>query len=181
MLESNLGNGRRPRTAGKLRKLIESRCRPKAYRASFFLPSLQINVLATWYLVQLILPTVTKTASTYYSPGARRGSKTLVKPHISIVSSGLHHIASFKDAKQDNILGSMNKEPKSFGAAMRYMDTKVMEVYLVREFLKRHGSEVDGIVLNTSNPGWCHSAVSIQAKLFSFASSRRLIQRHFRP
>lgn len=114
---------------------------------------------------------MTKTASTFYPPpSSTRSTPALSKPHLDIVSSGLHYLAKFKEGEKDNILGAMNEQQKSYAVLPRYQDTKLMEVYLVGEFLKRHGREVEGIVINTSNPGWCDTSVSLRCSDFGIFS-----------
>jgi hypothetical protein len=58
------------------------------------------------------------------------------------------------------ILQEMN-DPKSFNDLERYMDSKIMEMYLVREIAEH--ADVQGVVLNAANPGWCHSGVRSRA------------------
>lgn len=149
------------RMDGRLRKYILSNTQecfivPNAQFIFSF--SLQVNCLSTFYLSLLLLPLMQRTASSFY-PSNRPG--TLSKPHMTLVTSGLHFLASLSAKSKPEILAAMNV-PKGWGADARYNDTKLMVVFWVKALAERvqraSASTMGGggsVIVNGVNPGFC--------------------------
>ncbi|KAG8826322.1 hypothetical protein FRC19_009282 [Serendipita sp. 401] len=115
---------------------------------------LQTNVLSTFLLATLVAPLLINTAKL---PPPKPG--ILLKPHLVIVSSDVHFIASLKDQHQPAILSSLNTQPAKFDPGDRYRDTKLMDVLLTRQLAEhpKLKQEASGIVICGVNPGFCRS------------------------
>ncbi|KAF3941814.1 hypothetical protein ABW19_dt0207673 [Dactylella cylindrospora] len=121
----------------------------------------QVNVLATAYLTLLLLPKIKQSFDK--TPGAYDNGKLM--PTLVVVSSDVHFISGLKQKKHIDeklgILNALNNKAESHNPG-RYADTKLMEVFFVRElanYLETHG-QADDIVLNTVNPGLCKSELA---------------------
>ncbi|KAK6530993.1 hypothetical protein TWF281_007819 [Arthrobotrys megalospora] len=113
--------------------------------------TLQVNVLSTAYLSLLLLPKIRQS----YDNGS-----TLM-PALVIVTSDTHYWASFKQRKSAGenlgILKAMN-DSKQTGGMDKYMTSKLLEIYFVRELSKWVDKSYRGeVVVTCVNPGLCHS------------------------
>lgn len=75
--------------------------------------TLQVNVISTYWLGELLLPLLQKTAS-LPSP-----SSTILKPHMSIVGSFVHFLASFPEQNEEKPLAVLNDKSR-FGAMVYF-------------------------------------------------------------
>jgi retinol dehydrogenase 12 len=116
-----------------------------------FEQTIQVNVINTLLLALGILPKLLSTAHEF--PNA--------KPHLEIVSSEAHRFTKFPTINQPDIYDSFNDE-NQFDPMDRYSISKLLEVLFVRELanrLQRAREEAAAVVINTVNPGMCHSDV----------------------
>ncbi|KAK4990068.1 hypothetical protein LTR66_006906 [Elasticomyces elasticus] len=116
--------------------------------------TLEVNVLATFLLFLLLLPKMKETAQKYR-----------VRPHLSIVSSEVHHFATFAEGRvpaDQSILKTLNTEETAKMSA-RYTASKAMEILIFNqictEIRNAHpdASTSYPVILNILNPGFCHS------------------------
>ncbi|KAK6337309.1 hypothetical protein TWF730_002714 [Orbilia blumenaviensis] len=114
--------------------------------------TLQVNVLSTAYLSLLLLPKIRQSYD----------SASTLMPSLVIVTSDTHYWASFKQRKMAGeklgILKAMNDEKQTNVGMDKYMVTKLLEVYFVRELAKWVDRNYRGeVVVTCVNPGLCHS------------------------
>ncbi|KAF1982919.1 short-chain dehydrogenase/reductase-like protein [Aulographum hederae CBS 113979] len=110
--------------------------------------TIAVNVLSTFLMALLLLPTLRKSAI-----------KTGVTPHLCIVSSEAHFMAKFPEAKSPSIFAAL-ADPNSKNHDQKYNISKLLEVLLVRELASRlspPGTSSPAIILNTLTPGLCNS------------------------
>ncbi|CCA72831.1 related to short-chain dehydrogenase/reductase family protein, putative-Penicillium marneffei [Serendipita indica DSM 11827] len=115
--------------------------------------ALQTNVISTYLLTLLVTDKLVQTAKL---PAPKAG--VIFKPHLVIVASDVHYMASLNDRKEANIFQALNREDRFDGAA-RYQDSKLIEVLLTRFLAKqsKFSLESTGVVMCTVNPGLCYS------------------------
>jgi retinol dehydrogenase 12 len=121
------------------------------YTNEGFEQTIQVNVINTLLLALGILPKLLSTRSEF--PDA--------KPHLEIVSSEAHRFTKFPTVNQPDIYASFNDE-KQFDPMDRYNVSKLLEILFVRELvhrLEKTWNEPAPVVINTVNPGMCHSDV----------------------
>ena len=137
-----------------------------------FESSVTVNVVSTFLMALLLLPTLRRTAS-----------KHNVQTHLSIVSSDAHYFVSnclfntqwvFRRPRQPNsCIKARFKErqsPSIFEAFRseadmtedRYNTTKLIVVFIVRELAhamarSRPGNEDTPVIVNVINPGYCRT------------------------
>jgi len=104
------------------------------------------NVLSTFLLAFLLLPHL-KTVAERHS----------IRPVVSVTASDVHFLTAFpeRDA-QPSILAELSNE-KTARMGDRYNVSKLLEVFLVREFGVRFPAETYPVTLNCLTPGWCVS------------------------
>ncbi|KAG9057059.1 hypothetical protein FS842_008721 [Serendipita sp. 407] len=121
---------------------------------------LQTNVLSTFLLAMLVAPLLISTAQL---PAPKSGIS--LKPHLVIVVSDVHFIASLKDKHKPNILSSINTRPAKFDSGGRYQDSKLIDVLLTRQLAEhpKLKQETSGIVICGVNPGFCRSELMREA------------------
>ncbi|KAG8791950.1 hypothetical protein FRC17_008672 [Serendipita sp. 399] len=115
---------------------------------------LETNVLSTFLLATLVAPLLVDTAKL---PPPKAG--IALKPHLVIVASDVHTIATLHAKNRPNILDALNTRPDKFNGGARYEDTKLMDILLTRKLpeIPRFNQETSGIVICNVNPGFCRS------------------------
>ncbi|KAK6500122.1 hypothetical protein TWF481_010478 [Arthrobotrys musiformis] len=126
--------------------------------------TLQVNVLSTAYLSLLLVPKIRESYD---------NSSTLM-PALVIVTSDTHYWAHFKQRKaageELGILKAMNDEKETGGSMDKYMTSKLLEIYFVRELSKWVDRNYRGeVVITCVNPGLCHSELIRETGLVRWA------------
>ncbi|KAI9883361.1 MAG: hypothetical protein M1823_004873 [Watsoniomyces obsoletus] len=106
-----------------------------------------VNVISTFLLALLLLPKLRETAKSFK-----------VTPRLVVVSSEVHHWTAFPERNSERIFEELRVEEKA-RMMDRYNVSKLLEVLIVRE-LAEHTSKSDKsdkVIINTVNPGFCHS------------------------
>ena len=118
--------------------------------------SITVNVLSTFLQLLLILPLMEKTA--------KMSPSSMPKPRICVVGSEVHSHVTFNSADypEGKMLETMSVEEtnKDKIDKRRYPESKLLQILVLRavaEGMKKHDS---GVILNTLNPGLCHSSLS---------------------
>ena len=113
---------------------------------------IDVNVIGTFYLALLMLPKLKSSAKEFGT-----------KPRLTIVSSEVHAFSKFPEWKEDNIFAKLDDQ-QTARMSERYPTSKLLEVLTVREIAPNmHG---DGVILNMTNPGLCHSELSREGGWF---------------
>jgi retinol dehydrogenase 12 len=107
--------------------------------------SVETNVIATFLLALLLLPKLKETADRFS-----------IKPYLVIVSSDVHYMANFNERKSPKIFDAL-QDKENTDMNDRYNVTKLLEVYVVREWVRLYMSNDYPVILNAVNPGLCHS------------------------
>jgi retinol dehydrogenase 12 len=115
--------------------------------------TVETNVISTFLLALLLLPKLKETADRFS-----------IKPYLVIISSDVHYIASFDERKSPKIFDALKDEKKT-NMNDRYNVTKLLEVYVVREWARLYMSNDYPIILNAVNPGLCHSELTREVGL----------------
>ncbi|KAF4311833.1 short-chain dehydrogenase [Botryosphaeria dothidea] len=105
--------------------------------------TVQVNVIGTMLLAVLLLPALKKTSLKYN-----------ITPHLTIVSSTLHHDAKFVEGQRDDIFAAL-AENNPANMEDRYAVSKLLEVYAVRELAGLLPVDKTGVVINLLCPGLC--------------------------
>jgi len=113
--------------------------------------TIAVNVVGTFLMALNLLPIMRKS-----------GRKTGVVPRLTITSSEVHAWSQFAERQADSIFEELKKNDKGY-MGDRYNTSKLLEVFTIRSLAKQmqegpHASEP--IVLNTVNPGLCHSSLA---------------------
>jgi retinol dehydrogenase 12 len=105
------------------------------------------NVISTFLLAVLLLPKMKATAQ-----------KFNVQPHLSIVSSEMHFLTSFRERndKSGKLFEVLKDRSKSYQTD-RYGVSKLMEIFIVRQIVEEYAKEGYPVIINSINPGLCHS------------------------
>lgn len=113
--------------------------------------SLQVSALSTFYLCLLLTPLLQETSKSHYN--SPPSPESLSKPHLSIVTSGLHYMTTFapRKAPAGGMLLAMNDQ-KKYGVDERYNESKVMVVWFAKSLAQQVG---DSVIVNSVNPGYC--------------------------
>jgi len=108
--------------------------------------TIKVNVISTFLLSFLLLPKLRETAV-----------KFNVTPHLTVVSSEVHFFAAFDERKHTStsIFETFSDQSKS-SIMDRYNVSKLLEVLLVRALVDNVGQNYP-VIINTVNPGFCHS------------------------
>ncbi|CCA72832.1 hypothetical protein PIIN_06768 [Serendipita indica DSM 11827] len=135
--------------------------------------TLQINVLSTHLLTLLVHDKLVRTARL---PPPKVGVN--FKPHLVIVSSGVHLVAPFKDKNQANIFAALNTESR-YVQGDRYFDSKLLEILITRHISKipKFSQEASGVVMCTVNPGFCRSELMRRSPSAAIAVVGTLLMR----
>jgi NAD(P)-dependent dehydrogenase (short-subunit alcohol dehydrogenase family) len=116
--------------------------------------TLTVNVVSTFLLAALLLP---KLAATRKECG--------MLTHCTIVSSGVHGWTSFKERDAESIFKVLDDQ-KTADMPDRYQLSKLLEVLVVRHIAPSVSKTYPGVMLSTTNPGLCHSALARDAGWF---------------
>jgi len=131
--------------------------------------SLQTNVISTGLLAALLLPILSRTADLPIPQVAP------LKPHLVIVASEgpvhytvspkdwspyapfvVHFYAKFKVHQNSKPIQALNDQTL-FDAHDRYQTTKLLDVFMAREFAKLPTAK--NVVISAPNPGFCFSSL----------------------
>jgi retinol dehydrogenase 12 len=115
--------------------------------------TVETNVISTFLLALLLLPKLKETADRFS-----------IKPYLVIISSDVHYIAKFNERKSPKIFDAL-KDKGMTDMNDRYPVTKLLEVCVVREWVQLYMSNDYPIILNTVNPGLCHSELGREVGL----------------
>ena len=107
------------------------------------------NVVSTFLLGLLLLPKLKETATVHNT-----------RPHLTIVSSGVHLVAKFEERNNPSIFDALN-DPKTVHMSDRYNVSKLLEVFAVRQIVADYcpDSSKYPVVINYIGPGLCHSGL----------------------
>ncbi|KAI0860062.1 NAD(P)-binding protein [Xylaria cubensis] len=131
--------------------------------------SMQINVLNTFLLALPLLSKLRETKAQFPDSS----------PHITIVSSDAYRLTKFAEINSPDIYEAFNDE-STFNGQSRYQDSKLLQVLIHREVVKRlakHGSGIPPITFNLVTPGLCVS--NIDNKDGKYGLGMRLVHRLF--
>lgn len=110
------------------------------------------NVVGTFLLALLMLPILRKS-----------GEKYGIVPRLSITASEVHAWSKFAERNEPNIFEALKKNNPAY-IADRYQTSKLLEVLFVRALAPRmEKSGKQKVILNTLNPGLCHSELTRSA------------------
>lgn len=118
--------------------------------------TITVNVISTVLLACLMLPKLQETAA-----------KFSMKTHLTIVSSEVHGWTSFKERNEPKIFEGLADE-KIANMADRYPLSKLLEILIVRHITPSVSKSYPGVILNTANPGLCHSSLAREAGWFLY-------------
>lgn len=122
---------------------------PQGKLAEGFESTITVNVLATFLMALLLLPTLRRTATRFN-----------IQPNLVVVSSDAHFMASFEERTAPKIFDAF----KSASVAPdRYQTSKLLQVFLTQQLaqeMSKPASDSRGkVILNTLNPGFCRTAL----------------------
>ncbi|KAL1638082.1 hypothetical protein SLS58_009008 [Diplodia intermedia] len=106
--------------------------------------SVQVNVVGTLLLALLLLPKLKQTARRFPD----------VTPHLTVVTSTLHHSAVFAEGRADDVFAALARDDPGL-MPDRYPTTKLLEVYAVRQLAALLPVADTGVVVNLLCPGLC--------------------------
>ncbi|KAF2498549.1 short-chain dehydrogenase/reductase-like protein [Lophium mytilinum] len=109
--------------------------------------TITVNVVSTFLLALLMLPKLRETAQKFGTT-----------PTLTVTASEVHHWTKFgeQNAEEGKIFETLNAE-KTAKMGERYMTSKLLEVFGVREMAGRGGAAV---TVNCVNPGLCYSSLT---------------------
>ncbi|KAK5193686.1 hypothetical protein LTR99_006085 [Exophiala xenobiotica] len=121
--------------------------------------SLQVNCLSTALLSLRLLPLLQHSNA--------KSSSTSVLPHLVIVASDIHAIASFPERTAPNILQALNdreqwEKTQARNPAERYAVTKLLDHFIAIELANMvtsssQGGAMPSVIVNSLTPGFCKS------------------------
>ncbi|KAF1978688.1 NAD(P)-binding protein, partial [Bimuria novae-zelandiae CBS 107.79] len=117
---------------------------------------LQVNALAPALLSFLLLSNLRRAAATRPSED--------IKPHLCLVSNGLHEMAKFPERKlpAGQVLAALNDSNK-YNNQNRYPTTNLISLLWTKELAKRAAGK--GVVINAPNPGFTKSGLLRDAQV----------------
>lgn len=110
--------------------------------------TITVNVVSTFLLALLVLPTLQRTARDYN-----------ITPNLTIVSSEVHFLTKLPERREKSIFDTLNNE-KTARMSDRYNASKLLEVLSCREIASNHPVSQLHVVLNFVNPGLCDSELA---------------------
>ncbi|CAK4032113.1 Hypothetical predicted protein [Lecanosticta acicola] len=136
-----------------------------------FESTLAINVVNTFFLAILLLPTLQK-SNTDVNPGC-----------ISIVASDRHVMTNLPEWKESNTLKVLS-DPKRAKMNNRYYESKLLQILMARglaQELSGNSTREPSVVVNSLTPGYCHSGLLSNAKPVTAFAFRMLAKATARP
>jgi len=115
--------------------------------------TLTVNVVSTFLLALLLLPKLKDTAAKYET-----------RPNLTVVSSDMHaftKLTEHKKAAQGKLFATLSDKNLAV-MGERYAVSKLLEVFAIRS-IAAQGSEDYPVIINTVNPGLCHSELAREA------------------
>lgn len=106
------------------------------------------NVVSTFLLALLLLPTLKRNAKTHG-----------ITPNLTIVSSEVHFFTEFPERTSPDIFDTLNNKATA-NMGDRYNVSKLLEVLVVREWCQKHIAQPYPVTVNFMNPGFCHSSLA---------------------
>ncbi|KAI1754134.1 NAD(P)-binding protein [Xylaria castorea] len=131
--------------------------------------SMQINVLNTFLFALSSLPKLRETKAQFPDSS----------PHITIVSSDAYRLTKFVEINTPDIYEAFN-DRSTFNGQARYQDSKLLQVLVLREVVKRlakHKSDIPPITFNLVSPGLC--VTNIDNKDGKYGLGMRLVHKVF--
>jgi NAD(P)-dependent dehydrogenase (short-subunit alcohol dehydrogenase family) len=113
--------------------------------------TITVNVISTILLAILLLPTLRRSAKEFNTV-----------PRLSIVTSGTHQWTNLPQWKTENTFDTLN-DSATQSIKTRYPESKLLEVFAVRELVIHMSSTEPAVVINMINPGLCHSELARNA------------------
>lgn len=112
---------------------------------------MQVNTLGPALLSLLLLPNLRLASTSPTLPDAPR-------PHLTIVSSGLHGMAKFPERKlgKGEVLSALN-DPKKYHQQDRYPVTKALGLLWTKELAEKVASSE--VIINAPTPGFCKTGL----------------------
>ena len=110
---------------------------------------LTVNVISTFLLALLLLPKMKSTAKQHDT-----------EPRLTIVSSSVHGWTDLPERDAPNTFAALDDTTKS-DMSKRYPVSKLLEILALRQITPK--LEGTGVILNTLNPGLCHSELARDA------------------
>lgn len=110
-----------------------------------------MNTLGPALLSLLLLPNLGLASTSHTLPDVPR-------PHLTIVSSGLHAMAKFPERKlgKGEALSALN-DPKKYNQQDRYPVTKALSLLWTKELAERVASSE--VIINAPTPGFCKTGL----------------------
>ena len=111
--------------------------------------TITVNVVSTFLLGVLVLPKLKETAKQFNT-----------RPALAIVTSELHFVAAFKEARKLTGKGQIFKtlsDEKTADMGDRYNVSKLLEVMVVNRWAEIRSANQFPITIDCVNPGFCHS------------------------
>ncbi|RYP56148.1 hypothetical protein DL771_012093 [Monosporascus sp. 5C6A] len=109
-----------------------------------------VNIISTWLMALLLLPTMRKTSAKFYNERGEPGM-----PHLCVVGSNSQFYTDFKQRNELSIFESLKGNEDMYH---RYANTKLISCLVMREVAKRmKDSGEPQVVLNMVEPGFCKS------------------------
>lgn len=109
--------------------------------------NITVNVISTFLLALLLVPTLKATAQK--NQGAT--------PRLSVVTSEVHAWTDLPEWKTDNTFTTLDDETTA-NMNMRYPASKLLQVFVARELASK--LEGSGVIVNMLQPGMCHSQLT---------------------
>lgn len=113
--------------------------------------TITVNFISTMLLAILLLPALRRSAQEFHTV-----------PRLSIVTSGTHRRSNLPQWKTENTFETLNDKTKQ-SMETRYPESKLLEVFAVRELVTRMSSTEPLVVVNMVDPSLCHSELARDA------------------
>ncbi|KAK6340067.1 hypothetical protein TWF730_001840 [Orbilia blumenaviensis] len=114
--------------------------------------TLTVNVTSTFLLAAMALPKLKETAR-------RTGERT----HLTVIGSGVAFMVPGRLEKiKGDILDSMSVEANAV-MADRYQESKLLQLYAIRQLASLNPVSKTGVIINYVNPGLCYSELNRNA------------------
>ena len=131
--------------------------------------TITINVVSTFLLLALVLPTLKASAARFN-----------IRPTFTITSSEVHGHTKFPQqyAPDGEIFATVNDKAKAEKNFMdQYPVSKLLEVFVVRAMAEGHPASDFPVTVNCVNPGLCHSELARDYPTFGFWLMKLLLAR----